>query len=90
MNCHELVNHLLDYIGGELILEQRQTIELHLACCERCTALVHSYTCTIQIARALPLSTRTLPPGVEARLRRSLEAELAKHSQPPQLPQAPT
>jgi anti-sigma factor RsiW len=84
MNCQELLNQLLDYVGGELVVEQRRTIELHLACCEHCATLVHTYTYTVRIARALPQSTRSLPPAVETRLRQSLAAELCKLTKPSQ------
>jgi anti-sigma factor RsiW len=71
VNCEELLDLLLDYIGGELVVEQHRTIEVHLAGCARCVMLIESYRYTIRLARALPKCER-LPAAVEARLRKVL------------------
>lgn len=78
MTCQELLKLMLDYVGGELVIEHHKTVEVHLACCERCTVLVHSYSHTVRVARVLPRCD-ALPPGVEARLRQTIEPELSKH-----------
>jgi len=71
MNCQELLDLLADYIGGDLVVEKHQTVEIHLTGCTRCGILVESYRHTIFIARALPKCQR-LPTDVEERLRRLL------------------
>jgi len=75
MTCDELLELLQDYVGGELHISHCETIKVHVACCERCGILIHSYTHTIRVARALPKCGQ-LPPAVEERLRKALEPEL--------------
>jgi len=73
--CQELLESLLDYVGGELVIERRETFKVHIDGCEKCGILVHSYTHTVRVAKALPKCS-SLPPEVEARLRAVLEPEL--------------
>ena len=75
MTCEELLAVLLDYVGDELIVEHRRTVEIHIAECERCGIIVHSYTHTVRVVRRLP-KCNSLPPAVEARLRAAIEPEL--------------
>ena len=75
MNCDELLELLLDYVGGELVVEQRQTVEIHISGCPNCTIRIETYRQTVTLARALPRCDR-LPPAVEERLRKALESEL--------------
>lgn len=82
MTCQELLKVLLEYVGGELILEHRQTVEVHLGCCPNCVRLVETYTHTVRFARKLP-QCDSLPPSVEARLRRMIEPELNKPTSVP-------
>jgi len=66
---------LVDYVGGELVVEIHQTVEIHLGECPKCKAYVATYTHTVRIARVLP-KCGALPPAFEARLRAVLEPEL--------------
>jgi hypothetical protein len=75
VNCDELRELLLDYIGGELVVEQCRTIEVHIIGCQDCTIRIETYRHTVRLARALPRCDK-LPASVEERLRRVLEAEL--------------
>ncbi|MCS6864996.1 MAG: zf-HC2 domain-containing protein [Gemmataceae bacterium] len=75
MNCSELMSLLVDFLGGELVQERRETVELHIRACPRCEVYVASYTQTVKVARALPKCGR-LPATFEARLRQLLEPEL--------------
>ena len=75
MNCDELMTRLVDFLGGELVVEIHQTVEIHLAGCPKCKAYVTTYTHTVRIARVLPKCGK-LPPAFEARLRAALEPEL--------------
>lgn len=79
MNCDELRKLLADYQAGELVVEVRQTFEVHCKGCGTCDVLVQSYTFTAKVARALPRCG--LPPAFEARLRALLEPELKKTEQ---------
>ena len=80
MTCDELLAVLLEYVGGELVIEHRETVEVHIAGCERCGIIVHSYTHTVRVAKALP-KCGSLPPEVEARLRAVIEPELKNKSE---------
>jgi anti-sigma factor RsiW len=75
VTCEELHKLLHDFVGNELVVESRTTVEVHIAGCEHCGILVQSYTHIVRVARALP-KTRPLPPAFEARLRAMLAAEL--------------
>jgi anti-sigma factor RsiW len=75
MNCEDLLRLLVDYVAGELRVEHRHTVEVHMAGCERCRVVVQTYTHTVRLARQLP-RCGPLPPEVEARLRRALEPVL--------------
>ena len=76
MNCKELMDALVDYLGEELVVESRETFEVHVRGCPKCEVYVASYTHTVKFARALP-KCGSLPPAVEERLRKVLEPELA-------------
>lgn len=77
MTCEELRELLHDYVGDELVVESRHTFETHIAGCEQCGILIHSYTHTIRVARALP-KCGPLPAALEARLRKALEPHLGE------------
>ena len=76
MNCQELLDLLHDYIGGELVIEQHRTVEIHVSGCNNCLILVESYRHTIRLARHCPKCERLLPAAVEDRLRKFLEPHL--------------
>jgi anti-sigma factor RsiW len=75
MNCRELLDLLLDYVGGELVVEKHRTVEIHLTGCNSCVMLVETYRHTIRFARALPKCGR-LPAAVEDRLKKVLAPHL--------------
>ena len=75
MTCTELMDALVDYLGEELVVERRETFKLHIDGCAKCGSYVATYTHTVKITRALP-RCGSLPPEVEARLRRVIEPEL--------------
>jgi anti-sigma factor RsiW len=75
VTCKELLDILHDYLDGELVVEQRQTVELHMTGCKDCTIRIETYRHTVRLARALPKCDK-LPPPVEERLRKALEPEL--------------
>ena len=72
MTCNELIDTLVDYIGGELAAEQRASADAHLAGCQNCTFYLESYTHTVRVVRQLP-KCGPLPPAFEARLRQVLK-----------------
>ena len=75
MTCAELMAALCDYLGEELVVEHRETFEVHVRGCEKCEAYVATYTHTVKVSRLLP-KCGALPPAVEARLRKVVEPEL--------------
>lgn len=77
MNCDQLMAALVDYLGGELVVEHRETVEVHIRGCPKCDAYVTTYTHTVQITRALPKCS-ALPPAFEARLRKAMASELGE------------
>jgi anti-sigma factor RsiW len=79
MTCQDLHNLLIDYLGGDLHVEVVRTVEVHLQECQTCVTQVHSYRCTIRLARALPKCNR-LPAAFEARLREILKPHLDDES----------
>jgi anti-sigma factor RsiW len=74
VSCEELVDLLLDFVGGDLSPEQRAAIEEHLCGCPPCVRHVEEYHLTIRVTRLLPKHD-PLPPAFEQRLRAAL-AEL--------------
>ena len=75
MTCDELMAALVDYLGQELVVEHRETFEVHVRGCPKCESYVATYTHTVRVVRTLP-KCGALPPAVEARLRKVLEPEL--------------
>ena len=80
MTCAELMDALVDYLGEELVIERRETFKLHIDGCAKCGAYVATYTHTVRITRALP-KCGSLPPKVEARLRKAIGPELGQESE---------
>ena len=74
MTCDELIAKLVDYLGGELVIEHRETVEVHISGCAKCAAYVATYTHTVRVVRTL--QCKSLPPEFEARLRKAIEPEL--------------
>jgi anti-sigma factor RsiW len=71
---------LVDFVGGELVVETRETVELHIRGCPKCEVYVASYSHTLKLVRALP-KCGALPAAFEERLRAALEPELAEAEQ---------
>ena len=77
MNCDELMAALVDYLGGELVAEVHESVEIHIRGCDKCGAYVATYTHTTRIVRTLPKCS-ALSPEFEARLRKLIEPELGE------------
>ena len=77
MTCQELLKILHDYLDGDLVVEQRQTVEIHMTGCKDCTIRVETYRHTVRLSRALPKCDK-LPAAVEERLRKALASEFNK------------
>ena len=71
MTCDDLVDLMLDFVGGELSEEQSDAIKTHLCGCPGCGNSVEMYQLTIRVTHLLP-KTDPLPSAFEQRLRRIL------------------
>jgi anti-sigma factor RsiW len=69
--CKDLADTLYELVEGEVALEVRRALELHLAHCPPCAVLVETYRLTIHLSRKLPPAP--MPPGCLARLQAALE-----------------
>lgn len=70
--CASGVELLMDYLEGVLPKELRDSIESHVAACERCTAFVASYRETPRIVR--DATSFEMPPELEESLMQFLRA----------------
>ena len=50
MTCDELLGFLHDYVGGDLVVECRETLEVHVKGCERCGVIIQTYRHTVAVA----------------------------------------
>ena len=51
MTCKELVDFMVDYLGGQLPDGQREVFERHLNACPPCLTFLESYKHTIALGR---------------------------------------
>jgi len=51
MTCKELVEFVVDYLGGQLPDEQREIFEQHLQACPPCISFLQTYRDTIELER---------------------------------------
>ncbi len=72
MTCREMVEHLSDYIDGDLDAGLRRVIDDHNGECPPCRAFIRTLALTVQAVRTLP--REPIPPG----LRQSLLEALRK------------
>ena len=74
MSCKEVWREISDYIDDAVSPEMRQELELHLAYCRQCTAVVDSiHNIIILVADG---RTFSLPVGFSERLKARIEQEL--------------
>lgn len=78
MTCEELLELLLDYVGGDLVIELRETVEVHIATCQNCTIRIETYRHTVRLARALPKCG--MSPAFEERLRKAVEPHMSSEN----------
>lgn len=79
MNCDELMAALVDFLGGELVAEVHESVQVHISGCAKCEAYVATYSHTVKVVRTLPKCT-ALSPEFEARLRKAIEPELGEEA----------
>ena len=71
--CQEILDHVSDYLDGELEAALCAELEAHLAGCHNCRVLVDTVRKTITLYHAQ--SPAELPSDVEGRLYRVLKIE---------------
>lgn len=71
--CEEILNHISDYVDGELEAALCTELEAHLAGCRNCRVMVDTVRKTITLYHAQ--APTELPSGVEERLYRVLKLE---------------
>jgi anti-sigma factor RsiW len=76
VTCSEIIEAFCDYLGDELEVTRRETLELHLTTCDNCTFYLESYRHTVTITRKMTCGP--LPPAFEARLRAALKDHLSE------------
>ncbi len=74
MNCHQIVDLLVDYLDGELAVEQEQRLEEHLENCPPCVDFIESYQKTATVCRRA--LTVEMPGAVKSTLFAFLRTEL--------------
>lgn len=53
MKCHDFVDFLIDYLEGQLPVEQRVVFEQHLQHCACCGYYLRTYQLTIELGRSV-------------------------------------
>lgn len=71
--CQEILDHISDYLDGELEAALCAELEAHLSGCHNCRVLVDTVRKTITLYHAQPPAE--LPSDVEGRLYRVLKIE---------------
>ena len=72
-NCQELLEHISDYVDGELEAALCAELEAHLAGCHNCRVMVDTVRKTITLYHLQ--APAELPDGVEERLYKVLKIE---------------
>jgi len=80
LSCQEFVSLLYEFVEGELIAEQHESIQVHIQACTSCGVYVESYRYTKSVARYLP-RCNPLSEAFAARLQTILD-EYLRDEQP--------
>jgi anti-sigma factor RsiW len=73
VNCRDLAEVLIDYIGGELPPDEAERIRQHLDFCPPCVCYIETYQLTITLMRHLPQEPP--PAALLDRLRAAMEED---------------
>jgi anti-sigma factor RsiW len=82
LTCRDLVNLLLDYVGGDLSDEDRRKVERHVCDCPPCGVYLRTYQITIRVGGQLP--QRPLRPDFACRLADAVREEARRCGRPPE------
>lgn len=72
MTCREFTEVLIEYVSGELTVEQAASLRRHLDDCPPCVYLLQTYQMTIRLTRRMPPAE--LPPAAAERLQAALRS----------------
>ena len=75
IRCGEVLEHLPDYVAGELAPDLGHRIEQHLLGCDVCRRFGDRYQATLELLRTQIESVGEPPPRWRERLARRLEDE---------------
>ncbi|MDZ4805258.1 MAG: zf-HC2 domain-containing protein [Candidatus Eisenbacteria bacterium] len=79
MTCREFIEFLIDYLGGDLLPDERFEFDRHLHQCPDCQAYLATYEQTVQLeAGAFPHVDHDVPPGVPEGLLSAIMASRKK------------
>lgn len=63
MTCKEFEDFILDYLDGELSVQQRAGFDLHLRMCRECRQYLQAYQRSIDVDRAVFTSAENFLPN---------------------------
>lgn len=72
MTCRKFTEVLIEYVSGELTVEETAALRGHLDVCPPCVCLLQTYQLTIRLTRCLPPAE--VPPAAAERLRAALRS----------------
>lgn len=75
LSCSQVLASLTDYLDGELAPDARAALEAHVRACEHCARFGGVFAAVVRGLRER-LGSAALDPGVGARLRTKLSAQL--------------
>ena len=73
LGCFDVLEHLSDYVDGELDAALRQRVEAHLAGCDECTRFGGEFGAVVTALRQRLGAADDVPKGTAERLARALE-----------------
>jgi predicted anti-sigma-YlaC factor YlaD len=75
MVCHDLLQHISEYVDGSLRVELCAKIEEHLHGCEDCRIVINTLKKTVELYRGSSVEECELPEAVRSRLFARLDLE---------------
>lgn len=80
LTCKDFLRELSDYLDESLDAEIRAKLEKHITECPNCWVIADTTRKTIKIYKGM--EPYSIPPEVESRLMKALEAKIAAKQQP--------
>ena len=80
LTCKDFLGELSDYLDESIDAELRAKLEKHITECPNCWVIADTTRKTIKIYKGM--EPYSIPPEVESRLMKALEAKIAAKQQP--------